>query len=170
MSHNVPRDPKPEMTEFETSLSSLSPARSAVNRDAIMFRAGQRSMQRNWVWPSATAALTLISLGEAALLATRPTPEPRIIERIVEVPAPAAAPVATRRPVPEDYRGPSEPTTTFQETGALARHDYYHLREQALRFGVDNLPSPISSREDPEKSAESFRTEIRTLLDPGGTL
>jgi hypothetical protein len=171
MSHEF--EPELNLAPIEAALSSLTPARGAIDRDAIMFRAGQQSMRSRWVWPSATAALALIAVGEAAFFTTRPTPEPRIIERIVEVPAAEhAAPVVILRQNPANDLGPFIDFPTDPEPGRAARQDNYHLREQALRFGVDSLPElpPLASRTDPARDRELFRSEIRSLLDPGGIL
>jgi hypothetical protein len=170
MSHEF--EPELNLAPIEVALKSLSPARGAIDRDAIMFRAGQQSMRTRWVWPSATAALALIAVGEAAFFATRPTPEPRIIERIVEVPkAEYSAPVVILRQNPAEDLEPFIDFSPNPERGRLASQDNYHLREQALRFGVESLPEPPpASRTDPARDRELFRAEIRSLLDPGGIL
>lgn len=164
MSHEF--EPELNLAPIEAALRSLNPARSAVDRDAIMFQAGRESMRTRWVWPSATAALVLIACGEAAFFTTRPTPEPRIIERIVEVPTVEySAPVVILRRNPVSTEPDPRPER-------LTAYDNHHLRDQALRFGVEGLPEPPppASRIDPDRDRELFRAEIRSLLDPGGIL
>ncbi len=177
---SVPPNPEheSELRAIEAGLGSLAPARSGVNRDRVMYLAGQASARSRWAWPSATAALAILALGEGALLALRPMPEPRVVERIVEVPAPSpasTAPVVILRQNPAEDRdkvdlGIDSPFT--QETGTLARQDSYHLRNQALRFGVEGLPEPppLAANIGPNRDDESFRSEIQSILDPGGTL
>lgn len=170
MSHEY--EPELNLAPIEAALRALTPAHGAIDRDAIMFHAGQQSMRTRWVWPSATAALALIAFGEAAFFIRRPAPEPRIIERIVEVPrAEYSAPVVILRQNPAEEAGPFATDSIDPEPEQLARQDNYHLREQALRFGVENLPDPPpASRTDPTRDRELFRSEIRSLLDPGGIL
>lgn len=177
MSRVDPPNRKIALTEIEAALRSLAPASGAIDRDAVMFRAGRRSARRGWVWPSASAALALVVLGETAYFTTRPAPEPRIIERerIVEVPkAEYSAPVVIlrRNPAAAVDSVPVVPTDLGGDSGWLAIQDNYRLREQALRFGVDGLPDPppSASRADPARDRELFRTEIQSFLDPGGTL
>lgn len=177
MSNLIPPDSEADLRAVENALSSLSPSRSGVDRDRLMFEAGRRSARTRWAWPSATAALAFLALGEAALLTTRATPEPQVIERIVEVKVPTpdtAVPVVILRQnrQADESSSPSFLFAPGAESGPLANQDYYHLREQALRFGVDSLPAspPLASRTDPGQGDDSFRSEIRSLLDPGETL
>ena len=89
MSH-VPSDP--EVTAIESALRALVPSQSALDRDRLMFRAGQASARSRfltrWAWPSIAATLAIVAAGEGALLATRP--EPRVVERLVIVREPAS--------------------------------------------------------------------------------
>ena len=97
-------------SEFEQSLSSLAPRAARLDRDRLMFLAGQASGGRQppvvmasspasrWSWPAAFSAMTALAASLLVMLLNRP--EPQVIERIVRVPA-AASP-AIRRPAELD--------------------------------------------------------------------
>jgi hypothetical protein len=173
MSHE-PIPPDPELNPIEAALDSLAPARSRIDRDRVMFRAGQATMRPTRpgprVWMGITAGLTAIALGEAALLAYRPPP--RIIERVVVVREPAPAPIhpplehaATQAPTPPTART----TTVSFGPGQIARE---RLAWQVLRYGLDGLPTPPSAeRSGPERSPtfsrQLLQEELRGVLDPG---
>ncbi len=105
----------PELTALEDALVRLAPA-SGVNRDALMFRAGQASVRRR-AWPIAAVASTLTAAGLAAVLLLRP---PTVLERVVLVePSPA-------------------PTAPQQDDSAA---DYLRLRDRLERES-DDAPPP----------------------------
>lgn len=93
------------MTELESALKALAPARAVIDRDRLMFEAGAASARRSvsaarrLAWPSIAAALGLIVAGEAAALVLRPGP--RVVERVVVVREPAAPAVEKSTPAPE---------------------------------------------------------------------
>ncbi len=131
------------LSTFEQDLHALVPA-SGLDRDTLLFRAGQVSAQRGWFWPAAAGLMTAAaaSLGVAWLL--HPAPEPVIRTQVVQVvvhePAPAPPPprqeqVAERPPEPE----PSPPNWP----------EYLRLRDQVVRMGADALPCPPLSASQP---------------------
>src|SRR4051794_22186887 len=85
-------DRAPDLMELESALRSLVPRESAIERDALMFRAGQASIARpvfqaaRWRWPLATAAAALVALVVGRV--TTQISEPRVIERVVAVRVP----------------------------------------------------------------------------------
>lgn len=107
--------------EAERLLMSLVPA-SALDRDEVMFRAGQASA-RSWLWPALALLATATSVVLAVMLYLTPG-QPPSTPRPVPVPAPAppAAPVTPKPP----------PVPVFQ---APARR----LEEAILRDGLDAL-------------------------------
>src|SRR4051812_38428033 len=96
------------------ALTELQPAPAALNRDRLMFAAGAESRRpgiRRWQG----AAGFMAAVGFAAGLYFRPSPpEPRVIEKVVEVrvPGPAA-------PTPEPAPEPPPATTASEPDGQL---------------------------------------------------
>jgi hypothetical protein len=125
------------LSPLESALGNLKPAPAALDRDRLMFRAGQAAAGRSWAWPASTVVLFATSLVLAGILALRPTGTETV--RVVYVPAerPAPAPPAPRAPTP-----PTTPAPATAEAVAWppASAPYLALREQVVRFGVDSLP------------------------------
>lgn len=165
MSHeSVPSDP--EINAIEAALKSLVPARGWIDRDRVMFRAGQASVRRSSLsgraWGAIAASLGLIALGEAALLANRPSP--RIVERVVIEP-----PVAT---VPDPIVAGAPASIPSGLPLSLGQTAYERLAGQVLRYGLDGLPasptagSPFSGPW-PASSGQLLKEELDKFLDPG---
>src|SRR5262249_30724133 len=70
----------PALNARAGALAGLKPRPAALDRDALMFRAGRASAPRGWKWPLATAALSLVALGLGIALLVRP--QPQVVERI----------------------------------------------------------------------------------------
>jgi hypothetical protein len=129
----------PKLAALEKSLATLMPAPGRIDRDQLLFRAGQASMQRQrWLWPSSTALVTLVAVGLGIALALRPASP--IVERVVYVPA--GSPISH-----SDSRGsvsPSMPsqrgTTSGEDIAWGSSSAYLHDRDQAIRWGVETLP------------------------------
>jgi hypothetical protein len=177
MSH-VPSDP--EVTAIESALRALVPSRSTLDRDRLMFRAGQVSARSRsparWVWPSIAATLTIVAAGEGALLANRP--EPRVVERLVIVREPPAPPADGPGPVVILRENPPIPSPDSEPSWPMAS-DPLRLRRQVLRFGLDALPEPphllsLSVEGDRPSGTTSEspgmlrRNEYQKFLNPGG--
>ena len=177
MSH-VPSDP--EVTAIESALRALVPSRSELDRDRLMFRAGQVSARSRlltrWAWPSIAATLAIVAAGEGVLLATRP--EPRVVERLVIVREPAPPPAAQPEPVVILRENPPNPSPDSESSWPMAS-DALRLRRQVLRFGLDGLPEPphllsqsVESARPPGATSESpgllRRYEYQKFLNPGG--
>jgi hypothetical protein len=112
----------PALDALAAALRGLAPPPAGLDRDALMFRAGRAAAPRRWAWPLATAASTAAAVVFGVLLWVRPEP-PRVVERIVYLPAePPSA--AADEPAP-----PGDP-------GAWSR--YLHL----LSRDLDGLPAP----------------------------
>jgi hypothetical protein len=113
------------------TLASLAPA-GGVNRDMLLFRAGQASVRRGWAWPLYAGVSTLALLGLAAILLLRPPQtivqnHETVIREFVLVPTPAPEPETNMTSV-EDVPYP-DPTP-------------FLVRREILRHGVDALPDP----------------------------
>ena len=126
----------PELTALEQSLGRLEPA-SHLDRDRVMFRAGQGTPRLRWLWPASTAATTAAAavlaflLWHQSMIPPAPEPAPRVIvvEKFVPVPAPeipSGTDAVLSLPTPE-----------------AATRDYFRLRQEVLRWGTDVLhPAP----------------------------
>jgi hypothetical protein len=129
---------------LEGALRELAPRQPALDRDAILFRAGQRAARRSWLWPLATA----LAASVAAVLGVRllMQPAPQVVERIVHVPVLVPAPaVPTREPA-------AEPGTASPEPDAPApawQTPQHRLQERLLRGGLDALGRPDPDPEPP---------------------
>jgi len=162
-----------DLIAFENALGSLAAGRSRLDRDRLMFQAGQASALNRpspWgltLWKTAASSFALIAFGEAMFLASRPANPP--VERVVVVvrePAPA--------PAPETVVPPVSPLPTGRLSLPLGTTPSERLTAQLLRYGLDGLPAPLSGR-DPSlsdgpvpSSRQWLQTELHKLLEPGG--
>jgi hypothetical protein len=169
---NEPIPPEGELRAIESALGSLAPARARLDRDRVMFLAGQasarprRAISSRLGWPAIAAGLGLVAAGEAALLAHRPPLTPNVVERVVVVREPVpAGPMPVRDPA-----GP--PAAPLSEPAALGRTAYDRLALQVARYGLDALPpSPAAAWDDPQPrlvpARQLLQEEIRETLEPG---
>lgn len=164
----------PELSAIEAALGSLVPARSRIDRDLVMFRAGQaaaRAPSRSRrAWIACAASLGLVALAEALLLAHRP-PQP-IVERVVVAREPAKPPVE----VPHESAVAAKPAAPVSGSSAnefaLGRTAYERLAEQVIRYGLDGLPAPAATawapaQPRPAATRQVLQEEIRRAFDPG---
>ena len=103
--------PDPELKTVESALGALKPSPSRIDRDRVMFLAGQAAARRRtagqWAWVAVAAGLGLVSLVEAGMLARRP----EVVERVVYVTRPDTSPetafpdrLAAERDIPPEPR------------------------------------------------------------------
>jgi hypothetical protein len=83
-----------DLSEFEAALQRLSPAPCRASRDVILMEAGRRQGRR---WRLATSAGALAALFLAGASYLRP---PRVVERVVYLPAPPPAAVVPEPSLP----------------------------------------------------------------------
>ena len=77
----------PAQGELERALAGLRPIPMSIERDRLMFRAGQASVRRrNLIWPAAAAVLTVLLGASLFYRETRRQPEPEVIERVEYAP------------------------------------------------------------------------------------
>lgn len=163
----------PELNAIENALGSLTPSRSRLDRDRLMFRAGQASARPAPVgkrlWIAVAAGTGLIALGEAAMLAHRPAPQ--IIEKVIVV--------RDREPVVDDT--PTEPIVAqapafrgFGDSPSFGPTAYERLSSQVFRYGLDGLPTPPSARANagdnkplPPLTRQLWQEELLKTLEPG---
>lgn len=155
-----------DVIALENALKSLSPSRSRLDRDAVMFHAGRESARERRRW--AAAGLAALALGEGVLLANRPAPA--VVEKIIVVradpPAPSAPVVEPEKP--QENPVASAPRPTF----GPGRTPHDRLTWQVLRYGLDGLPAPVKSAwTDREPHAETSRqmleAELLRILETG---
>jgi hypothetical protein len=141
MSENVN---DPGLKALEAGLQALTPRAPGLNRDALMFRAGQASAQRRWVWPLTTAASTLVAVGLGVFLALRPEPAPRVVTVYVQMPE----------------SSPDEgPPVAAPGKWAAGLPRYSRLVEDVWSHGLDGLPpEPNSAPDKPAKLEDLLRS------------
>jgi hypothetical protein len=151
----MPEQPGPaEIAALEQSLAALTPLPSSLDRDRLMFRAGQATWsRRRWLWPAATAAMAAVAAGLGATMAFRPSvpAQVKVAERIVYIKAkePAPASPAGRREAPEPTL--PEPSPAERPGTVAFSMSRLQLQNQLLHWGLDGLPSlpPPPARKPP---------------------
>jgi len=122
----------PAEMELEAALGGLQPVAVAIERDRLMYRAGQSSARRrNLAWPILSVALALM-LGVSMLQQPEPQTQTVEVEKLVYVTKPApptqsAIYVATQGGQPDPYQ-------------LEAQANYVKLRDKVLTEGLDALP------------------------------
>ena len=120
-----------ELTAFEAALSSLGPKASSLDRDRVMFLAGQAAgksslpagrLRASWLWPCVTAASLLAAVTFGGMLLVRGGPQ-----------------IADLGPQDESI-AVARGYDSFQ--GKKPRTDYLKLRQLVLAEGVEALPAP----------------------------
>jgi hypothetical protein len=143
----------PAERELETALRGLRPAAPRLDRDRLMFEAGQASVRppapRLWQGVAAGFALAFV-----VALAWRPPV--RAVERVVYVPQGAGA---ARRMAPAVDDGQ---TTASAERLRREGASYVRLRDRVLIVGLDALPEP--SPWPAERADAAIR--VRRLIEP----
>jgi hypothetical protein len=148
-----------DLKAIENALREFSPSLGQLNRERLMYLAGQASATnsslsapRQIAWPLATAALALISLTLGGFLIFTG----RGAERIVYVDRPVASPA---------------PSTVVSGIGtdpvppAVGDSGYFELRDSLLTNGLDALASPPPQRTDmesdkPPQTWPDFRDQL----------
>jgi hypothetical protein len=129
----------PDQSELAHALRTLVPLPAPLDRDRLLFRAGQASRGRaGLLWPATSGMLAAAILVLGLLLIYRPAAPTSVRTIYVEVPVagpqvPAAKPVPPARVTEPESPSPAETTATRD----LA---YYRLQKQVETLGVDALP------------------------------
>jgi len=134
---------------IERALANFSPAAPRIDRDRLMFLAGQASMKgpdavcarpgAQWFWPASTAALAATSLALAFALFVRPVAGPQIV--YVERPAAIdTSPHKSEKATNATIASVSAWTSKTDLT--LPSDNYVRTREVALRMGLDAIGAP----------------------------
>jgi hypothetical protein len=147
-----------ELTEIEAALGSLTPRASGVERDQVMFLAGQASAGRTdtlrrrriaiWLWPCATAASLLVAAAFGTLWAagTHSTSVPQIVYVPVERPATTLQ-------------------TAVSKPSSLAFGDWQLAPQTRRKMGrIAPPPNPAPERHAPRSSDRHDRAEAAQSL------
>jgi hypothetical protein len=150
----------PDLSGIEAALKSLAPAKVAIDRDVLMFRAGQASRRQSRFWPVAAGLLAASSLTLGALLLGKPASLQLREVRLVRIDVPptqtpgylAGAPAPG--PVSGLEQGPSE---------------YRLLQQQILRWGLAGLTElpPAVARDESPRIKELRQPDRGELSRPG---
>jgi hypothetical protein len=164
-----PDDFPPDLKAFEAALAGLVPTGSRIDRDRLMYRAGAAattsatksppnrfSRLPAMLWPTATAAMLLVTLGLGALIALR---QPQ--ERIVYVDRPAGSRVGGSPALATQWPD-LLPSLASRENPATA--SYLALRQQVLRVGVESLDAPSHGGERTGQSDVRNRALLNHFL------
>jgi len=129
-----------DLTAFEQGLAEVPPNQGSFQRDTLLFAAGLAAGRRGRLWPVATAALALVSVGLGATLLLR-SPSVVEVERVVYVEkdlAPTPQPPAPEPPSPQQERPPLAAAPLPPEWFEGLR-----LRESAIRGVFSSTPSAV---------------------------
>ncbi len=123
------------LDEFEAQLAALRPAPTGIDRDALLYAAGRAAgaisirtpaRPRRWLSPLVTVASVALAATFAALWWNQASRPPQIVHASPDVAVELPAAVAV-----DDASLP--PTGNSTES-------YFHLRQVALREGIDAWP------------------------------
>ena len=137
---------KPTLGDLEKLLAALPPRPAGLSRDHLLYRAGQVSMRTSWAWPFAAVVMSVATGCLAMVVVLRPLPEP--VVRIVHIHVPAAQPEVPAPPSSEPLEQPAPAQTLTRDTSPPAL-SYWRMQQQALRFGVEGLPTSMDSDDPP---------------------
>ena len=132
----------PKLAALEKSLTALVPVPGRIDRDQLLFRAGQASARtRPWLWPTSTALLAVVACVLGTALVMRPGST--TVDRIVFVPVPQST-VISPTPTPSAVVSTTSPgaLSSIGDAGNLwaSSAEYLQQRNQAIRWGVEALP------------------------------
>lgn len=130
-----------ELNAWAQNLSGLAPSAGRLDRDQLLFRAGQVSVgKRSRPWQAIAAVMTLLAgaVGLAHLLPPEPQGVQCIIYQRVEPPTSAADLIAVQPSTPH-HGVPSPADETVRQA---ERMSYSRLQRVVFMEGVDALPKP----------------------------
>jgi hypothetical protein len=181
------------MKAVEAELAALRPRDDRLDRERLIFLAGQASVAgrwgrvSGWTWPASFAGMTAVAATLLVMLLARPEPPVRIVEVPVEAP-----PGDVRQPEVDFGRhadfpaGPRRPDVQpWPATDALASHrrglaavsemsryrsrtEYLAMVERILAQGADPWAEPHPAQaegNEPPAGPRPYRQWLKTLLD-----
>jgi hypothetical protein len=171
--------PADDLNDLARALGRLRPAPAALDRDALMFRAGYRAGLRGLGWPIAVAAASLLALAFGALWLTErgsrraPThavyvpprhdvvsPEPQGVE--VEgpggVPGPQRPDPLVPSPPESAPQQPAPRPSSARPPAPAAAASKQEVEERLIRWGLDGLPQTTAAPARPASVDELLRS------------
>ena len=149
---HVRQDPRPGARRVCASVALVAPNPGRLDRDALIFAAGQAAGQKSGlVWRSCTAVLTVLCAGLGTTLAFRPTThiEVRDIE-VVTVPAREESPTPIVETSPRDRERQAEWAEGMRLRENVLRNNDTTLSQPPVAWSVEH---PLTEREVPGISA-----------------
>jgi hypothetical protein len=134
-----------DLAALEAELRQLLPREGDVDRDALLFRAGQASVRPNRLWPVITCLSTLAACVLGGVLFFQPCPQ--MVEQIIYVPIEGPVAPPAESPLPVEHRVETEDPPIADDLPP-----YRQMQEHLFRFGLDGLappPAPPPSRPSP---------------------
>ena len=176
-------DLPPSLKSFEARLASLPPRGDRLDRDRLMFRAGQISVAgeagsrpvpgRSLAWPTSLAGMTALAATFLVMLIVRP--EPPVVQRtrIVKVPVQGEEAGAEERTFePRVRRGALASRHVdwllYSERGPFpSRAVYLEVVGRMLADGADPWasPAPPPKGGDRPESPIPYHQRLKTLLE-----
>jgi hypothetical protein len=159
-----------ELTAMEAALASLVPTDSTVDRDRLMYRAGQASAtvahpksvwngaSRLWTLVSAASVLAAIMFGMLYFHGLIDRAETRIVYIEVEKPKPADAPKKLWYDLPAGKVAEREPAPS---TFSNERMNYLALTQIIAAHGVEGIPELTP----PSPASNSLHHRPMTIRD-----
>lgn len=159
---------KPDLEAIQSALSSLQPTESRVDRDRLMYQAGQAAVgavsvdvprrRVGWMWPCATAASLLVAVTFAGMWLSRGEPEVRIVYRDRPVAVPEVPDKTVEAINVADDASPRESW----------RSDYLRLRRLVTTDGVGAMPKDVAPPPDDDEVlrwGSGFQQTLDELLE-----
>jgi hypothetical protein len=139
----MPEEPQDhELSRLQAALRRLTPRPANIDRDRVLYEAGQAAARGNRLWAWAAFGMTVLASCLAMVMVLRSAAEP--MRHVVHLPAPAPAPVrpAPSVPAPDELR---EVLLFTEPAGAAAapepdEYSYLRMHEAAMRTGLQQVP------------------------------
>lgn len=146
------RSPNFELTELEAALRQLTPAEPELNREKLMFLAGQASVRprRPLLWQGVSGVLAAVTCILCFLLVRGPRTSDAIVQTDLPIQAGAIVEVQPQR---------TRDAAFVQPPDVNVRPTSLAMRWVALQHGVDALPSYV-----PDSARHEYIPTNRELL------
>lgn len=128
------------LSDIRAALAALTPAPPAIDRDAILYRAGQASMKRGWAWPATSGVLATVAAVLGTMLVLQPKPDPLHETPLARVDVPASPVQQGKNAMVRTARTSTVDVDHLGYGRDIA--EYRMVQDQLLRWGLDALPSP----------------------------